>query len=241
MALDTNLQDFATRTATEVKALRTLLNGNVADLSALTTADKASLVAALNWLHAELSNVAGGAAGINDEATGTTTTWSSDKISTQISAAVSDLVDGAPTALDTLQELAAAIQDNESGIGAITTALDNRVRFDAVQSLTEPQKVQARANIGAGTSDLTLGTTASTAKAGNYQPTWEQVTGKPTTFQPISHQHLVADLSDSTAVGRSVVTAVDAAAARSAIGAASAADVGNTDVDLVAVFEAGLV
>ena len=31
----------------------------------------------------------------------------------------------------------------------------------------------------------TIGTTATTAKAGNYQPTWAQVTGKPTTFEPI--------------------------------------------------------
>ena len=39
----------------------------------------------------------------------------------------------------------------------------------------------ARTVIGAGTgnSNLALGTTSSTAKAGNYQPTWEQVTNKP--------------------------------------------------------------
>lgn len=35
----------------------------------------------------------------------------------------------------------------------------------------------ARTAIGAGTSSLTIGTTASTAKAGNYQPTVAQVTG----------------------------------------------------------------
>lgn len=45
----------------------------------------------------------------------------------------------------------------------------------------------ARQSIGAGTgnSNLAIGTTATTAKAGNYQPTWEQVTGKPTTFDPV--------------------------------------------------------
>lgn len=32
---------------------------------------------------------------------------------------------------------------------------------------------------------LQIGTTASTAKAGNYVPTWAEVTGKPTTFAPI--------------------------------------------------------
>lgn len=37
----------------------------------------------------------------------------------------------------------------------------------------------ARSAIGAGTSNLTLGTTASTALAGNYKPAWGDVTGKP--------------------------------------------------------------
>lgn len=58
----------------------------------------------------------------------------------------------------------------------------------------------ARAAIGAGTSDLVIGTTATTAKAGNYQPA-------------------STDISDSTATGRSVLTAADQAAARTAIGA----------------------
>ena len=30
-----------------------------------------------------------------------------------------------------------------------------------------------------------IGTTATTAKAGNYAPTWAQVSGKPTTFAPV--------------------------------------------------------
>ena len=58
----------------------------------------------------------------------------------------------------------------------------------------------ARSIIGAGTSSLALGTTAGTAKAGDYQPT-------------------AANISDSTTVGRSVLTAATAATARSAIGA----------------------
>lgn len=88
----------------------------------------------------------------------------------------------------------------------------------------------ARTAIGAGTSSLTLGTTSSTAKAGDYQPTWAQVTGKPTEFAPADHTHVAADVSDSSAVGRSVLTAADAAAARSAIGAGT----GNSTVALVA-------
>ena len=46
--LQVRLQDLATRIATEVKALRTLLNGNAADNSALITTVKTNLVAAIN-------------------------------------------------------------------------------------------------------------------------------------------------------------------------------------------------
>jgi hypothetical protein len=66
--------------------------------------------------------------------------------------------------------------------------------------VTATSAAAARGAIGAGTSDLTIGTTSSTAKAGNYQPT-------------------AADITDATAIGQSVVKATDAAAARTAIGA----------------------
>lgn len=49
--------------------------------------------------------------------------------------------------------------------------------------------------------------------------TWSGLTGKPSTFQPSAHTHPASEISDSTATGRAVMTATDAAAARSAIGA----------------------
>ncbi|TXH51652.1 MAG: SGNH/GDSL hydrolase family protein [Desulfurellales bacterium] len=45
--------------------------------------------------------------------------------------------------------------------------------------LTAADAAAARSAIGAGTSSLVLGTTAGTAKAGDYVPTWSDVTGKP--------------------------------------------------------------
>ena len=45
-------------------------------------------------------------------------------------AAIADLVGSAPAELDTVHELAAAIKSNQGGIGAINTALGNRVRGD---------------------------------------------------------------------------------------------------------------
>lgn len=54
MSLVTNLQNLATRAGTESKSLRVLINGNVADLSALNTTAKNNLVAAINEVFAAL-------------------------------------------------------------------------------------------------------------------------------------------------------------------------------------------
>ena len=56
MSLKTNLENLAIRVATESKALRTLLNNNAADLSALTTTQKSNIVAAINELVTAIEN-----------------------------------------------------------------------------------------------------------------------------------------------------------------------------------------
>jgi hypothetical protein len=66
--------------------------------------------------------------------------------------------------------------------------------------LTAADAPTARSALGAGTSSLALGTSSSTAKRGDYAPA-------------------ATDISDASAVGRSVLTAADAATARTAIGA----------------------
>lgn len=149
MSLATNVQDLATRVATECKSLRTIINGNVANLNALTTADKTSLVNAINELQAEI-NALGTPAQINDAGTNTTQTWSSSKINTEIGAAINGVLNGAPAALDTLIELAAAISNDANFAASVTTSLSNRVRFDASQSLNTAQQLTACQNIGVG-------------------------------------------------------------------------------------------
>lgn len=67
MSLATNITDLATRVATEAKALRTLLNGNAANNSALTTTAKGNLVLAINELDAEITALAGGGVDTLDE------------------------------------------------------------------------------------------------------------------------------------------------------------------------------
>ena len=148
MSLVTRIQDLATRVATECKSIRTLVNGNAADLSSLTTTAKGNLVAALNELKAAV-DASGAGVAINDATTSLTATWSSTKISGEITGALNALTSGAPTALDTLDELAAALGDDANFASTITTALGNRVRVDAAQGLTTPQQTQARSNIGA--------------------------------------------------------------------------------------------
>lgn len=151
MSLETRLRDLATRIATECKSLRTLINGNAADLTALTTTAKSNLVVALNEVKALADAAAGsGGAEINDLTTTTTTTWSSSKINTQITSALAALTSGAPGALDTLDELAAALGDDANFAATVTTALSNRVRTDtAAQGLNSTQQTNARTNIGA--------------------------------------------------------------------------------------------
>jgi hypothetical protein len=206
MTLETRLQELAQASGTGDKALRVLINGNAADLTALATTDKTSLVNALNEIHGAIATASGiddattstssvwsssktsteiataraGAVAdaIDDGAPSTTTAWSSSKTDTEITSAVADVIDdaapaatgstlsasaiaaaianakseligGADTLADTLGELQALIQDTDSDVSAITTALANRVRVDAAQGLNSTQQAQARTNIAA--------------------------------------------------------------------------------------------
>lgn len=148
MSLVTQLNSLVTRIGTEFKSVRT----SIGALGSLTTTDKTSIVAAINEVQAEVS---GGGATINDSATATTSVWSSQKTSDEIGTAVAGLVASAPTALNTLDELAAALGDDANFSTTVTTALGNRVRVDAAQGLNSTQQGQARSNIAAaGTADM---------------------------------------------------------------------------------------
>ena len=147
-----NLEDrivlLAQAIGTDIKALR-VSNG---DLSSLSTTNKTSLVAAINELAVTMGSAG---ASINDAAgTGNVvSTWSADKIYTAIEAAkvavANSLTNGAASALDTLSELATALNNDPSFATTIATQISNRVRFDAVQILTTSQQTQALSNIGA--------------------------------------------------------------------------------------------
>ena len=156
--LQVRITDLATRVATEIKSVKTLVNGNAADLSALTTTQKTSLVAAINELKNAVDN-AGSSITISDSTSSTTEVWSSSKIASEIQAAKDALTNGASAALDTLAELASALGDDASFASTVTTALGYRLRFDDVQTLTTEQKTQACANLGIGEPDTDFVTT----------------------------------------------------------------------------------
>lgn len=161
MSLQTQLTALTQAIASDIKAL----NGSQGNLSNLTTTDKSSLVNAIIELKNSLNSVDLTAL-ISDVTTSSTTkTWSINKITAQINSAISALVNGAPTALDTLNELATAIQNDQTGIGALTTAIGNRIQFDASRSLTSAQQVQACNNIGVGDPTTNFVNIYTTAKA----------------------------------------------------------------------------
>lgn len=170
MTQEQRIRDLITALGTDYK----LNNTKIGNVNSLNTADK-TVVGAINEVKVVADAATGGGGGgatindttpsgstvysstkvnqaiaalINDAVTVTGTTWSSNKIQAVVNAAVASLVGSAPATLDTLQELAAALGD-ANAITAINTALGNRVRYDASQTLTAPQKTQARANIDA--------------------------------------------------------------------------------------------
>jgi hypothetical protein len=142
MSLQARIETLATRIAQEFNTT----NGKIGNLAGLSTTAKANLVAAINEVAAA---VASGAL-IDDQNVATTTTYSSDKIVTLLNALKAEILGGADAAYDTLLELQQAIQADQSGLTALTTAVANRVRFDAAQTLTTAEQAQACANIGVG-------------------------------------------------------------------------------------------
>ena len=143
--------------ASDIKTLK----ANQGSLTALTTTNKTSLVAALN----ELKTAIASASNINDTETNTSSTWSSDKINTAINNAVAALVNGAGTTLDTLKELADALGNDANFAATLAEQMGKRVRVDAAQTFTVAEQAQGCANLGIGNPDTDFVAAYNTAKA----------------------------------------------------------------------------
>lgn len=143
--------------AADIKQLTT----NQGTLTALSTTDNSSLVAAINELKSSIAN----ATNINDDSTSSSATWSSDKINTSINEAISALVNGADTTLDTLKELADALGNDANFATAIATQMGKRVRVDAPQTFTVDEQAQGCENLGIGNPDTDFVAAYAAAKA----------------------------------------------------------------------------
>lgn len=217
MSLTTNLVSAFTRVATEAKALRTLINGNAADLSGLNTTAKSNLVEAINEVKSAAAT--GGAAatetvaGIVELATTDETTTGTDAVRAVTPAGVQAARDalkaeilgaGVPAALDTLDELAAALGDDANFAATVTTSLGNKQPLDT---------------------DLTA--IAALVSSANQLP---YATGAGTWA-----------LTTLSAAGRALIDDADAAAQRGTLSVFSQAEIGDVTTDFVATFNAALV
>jgi hypothetical protein len=152
MTLEVRLGQLAAAIGADIKSIIE----NAGDLSQLSTTDKTSLVAAINEIRAAQAN----ATGIDDDNMSSTSTYSSERITTLINSSIQAIIGASPGALDTLQELAAALGNDENFAANLVVTLSEKVGVTA-QSFTAPQQAQARSNIGAASSsDLTALATA---------------------------------------------------------------------------------
>jgi hypothetical protein len=170
MSLQVRISDLITAVATDYKQLRTFITGSsTGDLTGLTTTSKTSVVTAINEVNGraaptpsvatttapgivELATLAEVAAGADTTRAVTVEGVRQERIAVKAEI----LGTSVPAALDTLDELAAALADDAAFSATITTALANRVRVDtAAQGLTTAQQGNARTNILAvGTAEI---------------------------------------------------------------------------------------
>lgn len=259
MSLQTRLSDLITAVGTDVKLLRTYITGSsTGDLNGLTTADKTSVVAAINEVSAAssvtpdastivkgkieiatLAEVTTGTdtvravtpegvrqertaaiaaatapaasetvAGVSELATLAEVATGTDALRVVTVAGVRQERDalkteilgaGVPGALDTLDELAAALGDDANYAATITTALSNKQPLD---------------------SDLTA--IAALTSAADKVP---YSTGAGTWA-----------LSTLTSAGRALIDDADAATQRGTLSVYSQTELGNPETDLAALY-----
>lgn len=138
---DTNARilALATRLGVDIKSLRAALaalpavQSLINDLAAVDSTDETYSVAKIQTL------LAAAIAQARSEATDD---------------ALSAIRDGAPQALDTLNELVTRINDDRDAFDVVALLANGSVRFDEPQTLTAGQQAQARANIGLGDVDF---------------------------------------------------------------------------------------
>lgn len=123
MSVETKLLELVNRITTSIN----IIQDSMGILNDLSTSDKSSLVNALVELKSLIDlHYTEQQAIINDSVTSSTKTWSSFMISYEINLAITELIDGAPGLLNTLQELAAALQNNPDFVNDLLTLIGTK-------------------------------------------------------------------------------------------------------------------
>lgn len=202
MSLETNITSAFIRVATEFKSLRTQMTGNnTGSLAGLTTTAKGNLVAAINELDAavEALGAAEGGATIVDGVPSTTSVWSSSKtdaeIDAAVAAAVATLIDTAPGALDTLNELAAALGDDPNFATTITTQLAGKAA--TVHTHTSSQITDFNSAVDARVAGAVPSATTTTQGKVELATDAEAITGTDS-VRAVTPANLLAVVGDST-------------------------------------------
>lgn len=161
MSLQTRIQDLITAIGTDYKQLRTWITGSSGgNLNGLSTTAKGDLVSAINEVNGKAVAVPDASetvkgilelATLPEVATGTDIARAVTPAGVrQERLALKDEILGAgvPAALDTLDELSAALGDDANFGATVTTALANRLRVDINnQGLTAGQKTNGQTNL----------------------------------------------------------------------------------------------
>lgn len=163
MKLSDRILALAAATGAAIRSLR-IAQGNLTDL---TTADKASLVAAISEVHQIAESAAAGAGAIDDTAGmgDTSVTWSAGKTAATFAAAATgfaadlaalrvslkdEILGGVGPAFDTLLELSEQLASDGSLVVQLVADLAKRVRVDAVQAFNAAERLQGQENLGLG-------------------------------------------------------------------------------------------
>ncbi len=132
-----DMTQFAQQTGEDIQ----FINNKIGDVQQLTTNAKV-VVPAINELKQSVKNINANLGGASlDEKLANTKAEAKAEIKQEI-------LDGSPTALDTLKELSEALNNDPNFGTTLAKKLNNKVDFAKAQSLTQAQKKQARENIG---------------------------------------------------------------------------------------------